>query len=365
MIMIGVFALVAFEPGFVFGFSHQAPPSLTLFGFFLLTSPLVALSQEAVFRGYIMKRVATNTTLTAGLLVSSALFAIQSTNPFVLGSLGSGGLAQYLFSNTFGSFALGIVMGLYFFRSGWSLLGPVIVRWGLLLEQNLSPITALSTGWEFTFVFQLIGFAAMIILVNAFVREPRLLAKKYLDLQTGPKRWRFLKRARWRGEARRTLRNSAIFGIIVISAFVGFQAISGSSLHLVAIPTGSMRPTINPGSLVVVEKTSAPGQIQVGDIIEFTPSWFNGSVVHRVVAEKQSQEGLTYTTKGDNNTSTDPLPVTYDKVFGKVVFTIPYLGLLVLSPQLDVVLIVFLFMSSVLGSSLKSPKPRIIRRSAG
>jgi len=364
VLLVAVFSLVVLEPGFVFGFSKQPPPSLFGFGFFLFTTPIVAMSQEAVFRGYIFKKLLTRTNLSVGLLVSSILFALQTTNPFVFGSLGVGGGAQYLFSNTFASFALGIAMGLYFYKSGWSLLGPVIVRCGLILQQNLSPIVANTTSWEFTFVFQLMGFAAMIILMNAFVKEPRLLAKKYLDLQIGPKRWRFLKRARWRSEAKQTLRNFAILGIVVVSAFIGFQATFGSSAHLVAIPTGSMRPAIYPGSLVMVQGVSAPAQIQVGDIIEFSPSWFNGSVVHRVVAEKSTQGGFLYSTKGDNNTSPDPLPVSYGNVTGKVVLIIPYLGFFVLSPPLDITLVAFLFTCSLLGSSLKSPKPRFRPREA-
>ena len=363
VVLTAVFSLIVLEPGFVFGFSRQPAPTLFVFGFFLFSSPLVAISQEAVFRGYIFKKLAAATTLSVGLVASSLLFALQSTNPLAFGGLSAEGAVQYLLSNTFTSFALGMAMGLYFFKSGWSLLGPVIVRWGLLLQQNLSPIVANTTGWEFTFIFQLIGFAAVIVLVNALVREPRLLAKKYLELQIGPKRWRFLQKARWRGEAKRTLRAFAVLGVVVVSCVVGFQAAVGSSVHLVAIPTGSMRPTIDPGTLVVVQQVGAPGLIQVGDIIEFSPSWFNGSVVHRVTAESSSSQGGTlYTTKGDNNTSPDPLPVSYANVTGRVVLIVPYLGFLVLSPPLDIVIVAAFFMSSLLGSSLKSPKPRFSPR---
>ena len=104
---------------------------------------------------------------------------------------------------------------------------------------------------------------------------------------------------------------------------VGFQAVAAGSVHLAAIPTGSMRPAIYPGALVVVQAVSGPSQIHVGDIIEFSPSWFNGSVVHRVVAEKSTQSGFLYSTKGDNNTSPDPAPVSYSSVTGKVVLIIP------------------------------------------
>jgi len=360
ILLVAAFSLVVMEPGFVLGFSRQASPTLFVFGFFLFTAPLVATAQEAVFRGYIFKKLASKTTLVAALIVSSTLFAIQSTNPLVLNGSSVNGVVQYLFSNTLTAFALGIAMCLYFYKAGWSLLGPIVVRSGMLLQQNLSPIVANTTGWEFTFVFQLMGFAAMILLVNAFVKEPKLLAKKYLDLQIGPKKWRFLQRARWRAEAKRTLRAFAVVGIVVICGVLAFEAVAGSSVHLTAIPTGSMRPTIYPGTLVVVQAVGSPSQIHVGDIIEFSPTWFNGSVVHRVIGVGTSGQGGTlYSTKGDNNTSPDPLPVSYGRVTGKVVLIVPYLGLLVLSPQLDVAIVAVLFMSSLLGSSLKSPKPKI------
>lgn len=364
VVLTAVSCLIVLEPGFVFGFSRQAQTVFS-FGFFLFSAPLVAISQEAVFRGYIFKKLTAVSTLSVGLVVSSLLFALQTTNPLALSGLSSGGAIQYIFSNTLTSFALGIAMGLYFYKSGWSLLGPVIVRSGLLLQQNLSPIVANTTGWEFTFVFQLMGFAALVILMNALVKEPRLLAKRYAGLQIGPKRWRFLQRARRRSDAKKTFKSIAILGIVAVSSLVVFQAGLGSSIHLVAVPTGSMRPTIDPGYLVVIQGVSNPGQVHVGDIIEFHPSWFNGSVVHRVMAEERSSQGVAYTTKGDNNTSPDPVPVSYGGVTGKVVLVIPYLGFLVLSPPLDVALVVVLFMSSLLGSSLKSPKPKIGRRGMG
>ena len=365
ILLLAAFLIVVLEPGFVLGFTRQAAPTLFAFGFFIFTTPLVATAQEAVFRGYIFKTLASKTTLVTGLIVSSALFAIQNTNPLVLSSIGTGGGVQYLFSNTVVSFALGIAMGLYFYKTGWSLLGPIIVRSGLLLQQNLSPVVANTSSWEFTFVFQLMGVAALVLLVNAFVKEPKLLAKKYLDLRIGPKKWRFLQRARWRAEAKKTLRTFAVVGIVIVAFVIGFQAAAGSSLHLAAIPTGSMRPTIYPGTLVVVQAVNNPSQIHVGDIIEFSPSWFNGSVVHRVLSETPTQSGFLYTTKGDNNTSPDPAPVSYSRVTGKVVLIIPYLGFLVLSPPLDIALVAVLFMSSLLGSSLKSPKPSIGPRRRG
>jgi signal peptidase len=357
VLLTAVFLLVSTEPGFIFGFTRLASPSILVFGFFLFTAPLVAFAEEALFRGYIFKRLAGTGSTSYALLVSSALYAILLTNPHALGELNVSGVVQYLFTNTFAAFVLGIVMCLYFYKSGWSLLGPVVMRTGLLLQSNLSPLLPNTPSWEFTFVFEVMGSAAVIAVLNAAIREPKFLARKYLDLKTGPKRLRFLQRARIRRGAQRTLMSAAVLGIVVISCIVGFQAALGSTLHLVAIPTGSMRPTLYPGTLVVVQSVSSPAQIKVGDIIEFAPSYFNGSIVHRVISEKQvSAEGAYYTTKGDNNTSPDPMPIPFNSVSGKVVFEVPYLGFLVLSPPLDIALVAFLLMSSLLGSSLRKPK---------
>ena len=255
-------------------------------------------------------------------------------------------------------------MCLYFYKSGWSLLGPVAVRIWLVLQGNLLPVVASTPGWEYTFVFELMGLAAVVILMNAFIREPKFLTRKYLGIDIGPKLLRFLKRARLTGEMRRSLGTVAVAGVVVLVGVIGVQASVGTSLHLVAIPTGSMRPTLDPGTLVVVQAVKNPQDVRVGDVIEFSPAWFNGSVVHRVIAESPlTGGGYLYTTKGDNNTSPDPLPVSFSNVTGKVIFPVPYLGFLVLSPPLDVTLIVFLFTSSLLGSSLKTPRPRFRRRS--
>jgi len=151
--------------------------------------------------------------------------------------------------------------------------------------------------------------------------------------------------------------------LVVLLGILAFQAALASSVHLVAIPTGSMRPAINPGTLVVVWSTSGPSQIQVGDVIEYYSLSQHIDIVHRVVSEEYTQGGgIVYTTKGDNNTSPDPLPISYNQVIGKVIAVVPYLGFLVLSPPLAIALMLFLFMSSLLGSSLKSPKRSIERR---
>ena len=88
--------------------------------------------------------------------------------------------------------------------------------------------------------------------------------------------------------------------------------------HGFVILSGSMEPELSPGDVVIV----ADGQsARVGDVITFT----NGGsvpITHRVVAVEDGQ----YVTKGDANENIDSEPVAPSAVVGRVVYTIPAIG---------------------------------------
>lgn len=85
------------------------------------------------------------------------------------------------------------------------------------------------------------------------------------------------------------------------------------------ITSSSMEPTIKEGSVVIVRKCSQEN-IKNGDIITYHQN--NKVVTHRIV----NDEGENYKTKGDNNNVEDTEEISYDKIEGKVVLTIPNLG---------------------------------------
>ena len=76
------------------------------------------------------------------------------------------------------------------------------------------------------------------------------------------------------------------------------------------------------GSGVYVEKSSID-DIQVGDVITFYIN-DNTVVTHRVIDKDNDTES--FHTKGDANETEDGGSVAYDKVVGKVVLNVPYLG---------------------------------------
>ena len=88
--------------------------------------------------------------------------------------------------------------------------------------------------------------------------------------------------------------------------------------------TGSMSPTMNRGSLLVVKETQ-PKDIKVEDVITFGNNNDKSVTTHRV-KEISNEDGIKFTTQGDANNTVDPEKVDGNLLVGKVVYHIPFLG---------------------------------------
>ncbi|MBI2356809.1 signal peptidase I [Candidatus Dojkabacteria bacterium] len=103
--------------------------------------------------------------------------------------------------------------------------------------------------------------------------------------------------------------------------------VSGSSLHipyrLFAVLTGSMKPVIQPGDLIIVSKEE---KYTVGDVIAFQTAEGESEkvVTHRIV--KSEDSNTLFTTKGDFNSVTDVDKVGKANIIGKYRYRIPLLG---------------------------------------
>ncbi len=94
--------------------------------------------------------------------------------------------------------------------------------------------------------------------------------------------------------------------------------------YTLLVLTGSMKPHINPGDLVLI----GPGHTKIGEIIAYIGPG-RSIVVHRVIDILHSGSHATIITKGDANTVADP-PVSSSQVLGRLIFKIPYIGLPIL-----------------------------------
>lgn len=92
-----------------------------------------------------------------------------------------------------------------------------------------------------------------------------------------------------------------------------------------AVLTGSMKPKIKPGDLVIVKNIKDLNTIGVGTIVTYKNKE-NVLVTHRV-SELNNKNGVkTYITKGDANPVADVETVTQNQLDGVYVTNIPYLG---------------------------------------
>jgi len=107
--------------------------------------------------------------------------------------------------------------------------------------------------------------------------------------------------------------------LIAVAVQEGLKPILHTDTPVVAVFSESMVPTFEKGDLIFVQ---GGGEVKTGDIIVFDSSYYKYPIIHRVIST--SEEGVR--TKGDHNSAADPWVITSDKIKGKTVLRIPYLG---------------------------------------
>ena len=112
---------------------------------------------------------------------------------------------------------------------------------------------------------------------------------------------------------------TTIIAVVIIWFAVGLFPVQPTT-----VISGSMRPSLDVGDVVIIAKVSAD-TIKPGDIIQFREA--EGiATVHRVVEIQEIEENMVFVTQGDANRAPDPDPVLADNVVGKVIFSIPKVG---------------------------------------
>lgn len=113
--------------------------------------------------------------------------------------------------------------------------------------------------------------------------------------------------------------------LAVLTAAVLVPRIGGATPY--AVLTGSMRPDLPPGTLVVARPVD-PTEIGIGTVITYQLRSGDPTVVtHRVVAVRTSLTGeVELQTKGDANDVPDAKWVRPEQVRGELWYSVPYLG---------------------------------------
>ena len=144
--------------------------------------------------------------------------------------------------------------------------------------------------------------------------------------------------------------------IIVFIVFIGLLTlISATSmsnrLHIYSVSTGSMEPAIPTGSAIFVLSSD---KYNVGEIISFksvsdmrNPNP-QSTTTHRVYSVEEADGMTFYTTKGDANSVPDEDKINGERVIGRSLFHIPFLGYLVSFTRTAKGLILLIIIPSVL-----------------
>jgi len=126
-------------------------------------------------------------------------------------------------------------------------------------------------------------------------------------------------------------------GFVVV--LVVYGALAHVSWPIAVVSSYSMEPTMRVGDFIVLTGASCQS-VNVGDIVVYVarnPMWYGSWIIHRVY-QKEGNCGLI--TWGDNNPIADQAkgvgePPVSSNIVGKVLFTVPYVGVfpLVARPQ--------------------------------
>ncbi|MFP3915703.1 MAG: signal peptidase I [Actinomycetota bacterium] len=145
--------------------------------------------------------------------------------------------------------------------------------------------------------------------------------------------------------ARRVLRLAAPVGqvALVLAALVVIGLPRATDYEWRTVVTGSMRPAIHPGDVVLAAPPDGPPE--VGEVVLFRdPLEGDRDVVHRVVGFTADGEMVT---RGDANNGVDPWTLSTLDLSGRVVFQVPRVGFVVDAMSSKAGIVIFLVVPSL------------------
>ncbi len=147
--------------------------------------------------------------------------------------------------------------------------------------------------------------------------------------------------------------------VVAVVLFAGKFGIGG--IRALVVQSGSMEPKIMTKSVVITVPSSFYGE---NDVITFKQSGReNVLVTHRIENTVTTPNGNEFVTKGDANEEADGETVPAGDVIGKVVFTIPFIGILVsfAQTQIGFLILVIIPAVAIVYSELLNIKNQIVK----
>lgn len=111
---------------------------------------------------------------------------------------------------------------------------------------------------------------------------------------------------------------------ILVSIGITWFAAGVFPIYPSVILTGSMKPMIKPGDVIVVKKIVDTDLLNPGDVIQFKRDSI--MISHRIMQVIDREGKKSYITKGDNNSTADFAPVKPEQIRGKIINVVPKAG---------------------------------------
>lgn len=147
----------------------------------IASAVLLSLAAESIFRGYIFRNLVRNHGFFTSLYISAILFGLYQVSLRDLIGASFDGVVTYAFTHIVPSFAAGLFLGFFFYKIGWSLLGPATFRVGV--QYFLDPLPIVSPGssppWWFALTLEALSYVVLIFVVDSLIKEPRYLRRRY------------------------------------------------------------------------------------------------------------------------------------------------------------------------------------------
>lgn len=123
-------------------------------------------------------------------------------------------------------------------------------------------------------------------------------------------------------------------GFCILLAVYGVLPCVMAKYHAHVIVSGSMQPTLAPGSIVIT-RVMQPMAYQQDNIISFIPPTSpNQIVTHRIARVFMGEGGVReFQTKGDSNSNGDSWVLSAGNIEGKVMWVMPWAGYLIWALQ--------------------------------
>ncbi|MEM4576259.1 MAG: signal peptidase I [Candidatus Nezhaarchaeales archaeon] len=295
----------------------RSPYSFTLIGMITnivyFTAPILA--QETA-RAYVVKSVPRSRKYT-GLILVTVFFMFLKLSAFSF--IAQNSLAdsvKFLASKVLPAGAQSL-LSTYLALIGGPLASITYV-WTIEAYNWLAPILP-KPPWGVESLITTLTPAIGVIMINEALSPMKLIAVGIMNKKD-------IKQIKLRGrKASRSVELVGLVAALIMVAMVwGTSGLLGYQASVVV--SGSMRPMLDVGDIIVTVQTSAE-KVHVGDVIQYLRSGIDSPIAHRVVEVSRSGGVIVIVTKGDaNNVPDEPIVVIPSQKLWKLVFAVPKIG---------------------------------------